>query len=344
MSEFDPYEILDLNPSVSAAEIKRAYREKSLEYHPDSGRNANAELFAQCTKAKELLLDDKRRELYDMGGWDLINRFDERERMKEFMKIPKCPPFNVRVPVTLAQVYNAESVKVSAKIPTQDGEKDFDLDFPLHGGIVGKKVLVPDQGREASDHKPGDIVIQFDVTDMVDYDFKVQGGQLIVEYPLTLGECLGTFNVPVRHPDGNNYVITGKYAPDGSDSMDMIMVYVGMGLPQEKDPRLPVQNTERGDLIINLSPDLKGFLTLPEHKTEAILRELTKVGVGQRQLPLDKNQYTDITTRGISLEERQRQIRAQRRHVMPMGMLEQLIGGGMPGGMPGEAAPECHMQ
>lgn len=35
MKRFDPFEILELSMEASTADIKRAYRQMSLKYHPD---------------------------------------------------------------------------------------------------------------------------------------------------------------------------------------------------------------------------------------------------------------------------------------------------------------------
>jgi molecular chaperone DnaJ len=68
----DYYEILDVSKSASADEIKKAYRKKALQFHPDKNPgNKEAEShFKEISEAYEVLSDDKKRQLYDRYGKD----------------------------------------------------------------------------------------------------------------------------------------------------------------------------------------------------------------------------------------------------------------------------------
>jgi molecular chaperone DnaJ len=64
----DLYGVLDLRPDAAAEEIKRAYRRKAREHHPDAG--GDAERFKEVTHAYEVLSDPERRARYDRFGDD----------------------------------------------------------------------------------------------------------------------------------------------------------------------------------------------------------------------------------------------------------------------------------
>ena len=63
----DYYEILGVSKSASGDEIKRAFRKKAHEYHPDKG-NGNAEKFKEANEAYQVLSDSEKRQQYDQYG------------------------------------------------------------------------------------------------------------------------------------------------------------------------------------------------------------------------------------------------------------------------------------
>lgn len=62
----DCYKLLGVPPDATAAEIRRAYRIKAKQFHPDStGSAATAEKFHRLARAYEILSDAKQRSLFD---------------------------------------------------------------------------------------------------------------------------------------------------------------------------------------------------------------------------------------------------------------------------------------
>lgn len=58
----DLYEVLGLGRGASAAEIKKAYRQLSLKYHPDKNPSEDAATrFAEIASAHEVLSDQEKR-------------------------------------------------------------------------------------------------------------------------------------------------------------------------------------------------------------------------------------------------------------------------------------------
>ena len=70
MSKRDYYEILEVSKSASAAEIKKAYRKKAIQFHPDKnpGDKASEEKFKEAAEAYEVLSDSDKRKRYDQYG------------------------------------------------------------------------------------------------------------------------------------------------------------------------------------------------------------------------------------------------------------------------------------
>ncbi|CAM4411074.1 molecular chaperone DnaJ [Zobellia roscoffensis] len=66
----DYYEVLGISKSASAAEIKKAYRKKALEHHPDKnpGDSKAEELFKKSAEAYEVLSNPDKKARYDQFG------------------------------------------------------------------------------------------------------------------------------------------------------------------------------------------------------------------------------------------------------------------------------------
>lgn len=66
----DFYEILGVSKSASKEEIKKAYRQKAIQFHPDKnpGDKESEEKFKEAAEAYEVLSDDNKRARYDQFG------------------------------------------------------------------------------------------------------------------------------------------------------------------------------------------------------------------------------------------------------------------------------------
>lgn len=70
MTKRDYYEVLEVSKNATKEEIKKAYRKKALQYHPDRNpgdKNAE-EKFKEAAEAYDVLSDDEKRRRYDQFG------------------------------------------------------------------------------------------------------------------------------------------------------------------------------------------------------------------------------------------------------------------------------------
>ena len=75
MSKRDYYEILGVAKNAGEAEIKKAYRQMALKYHPDKnpGNKDAEEMFKEAAEAYEILSNTEKRQRYDQFGHKGVN-------------------------------------------------------------------------------------------------------------------------------------------------------------------------------------------------------------------------------------------------------------------------------
>ena len=62
----DYYEVLGVDKNATPEQIKKAYRKKAIQYHPDKnpGDKEAEEKFKEAAEAYDVLSDEKKRQLY----------------------------------------------------------------------------------------------------------------------------------------------------------------------------------------------------------------------------------------------------------------------------------------
>ncbi|KAK7460582.1 hypothetical protein VKT23_009303 [Stygiomarasmius scandens] len=136
--DVNPYELLNVGSEATEAEIRKAYRQRSLKVHPD--RNPNnpdaAKQFHELTQASELLLDPLRRlaldtklrakqaraerfKSYDNKRKHMLEELEEREREFKKSKLEKQKQ-------QAAQLQETEKIKDEGRRMREERQKQME--------------------------------------------------------------------------------------------------------------------------------------------------------------------------------------------------------------------------
>ncbi|KAH6564230.1 hypothetical protein BASA82_001181 [Batrachochytrium salamandrivorans] len=124
----DYYDILGVARSASKKEIKKAYRARSRQYHPD--KNPGDEIaeakFVELAIAYEVLLDEEKRRLYDQYGEEGLKGHGQKARQNPFDIFSQFggsgggghraerrgPSINMKMDITLEELFNGIEVEI----------------------------------------------------------------------------------------------------------------------------------------------------------------------------------------------------------------------------------------
>ena len=74
----DYFSLLGVSRNASSKEIKKAYRQMSLQYHPDKNKEEGAaEKFAEIARAYEVLSDEELKDIYERHGEEGLKRHEQ---------------------------------------------------------------------------------------------------------------------------------------------------------------------------------------------------------------------------------------------------------------------------
>ena len=124
MAKRDYYEVLGVNKNSTQDEIKKAYRKKSMEHHPDKG--GDEEVFKEIAEAYDTLSDQEKKEKYDVfghnapkgnqgGGFNPFDAFSDLfggggfnpfGRQQQQQRQRRGQDLNLTVKLTLEEIFN----------------------------------------------------------------------------------------------------------------------------------------------------------------------------------------------------------------------------------------------
>ncbi|XP_019150181.1 PREDICTED: dnaJ homolog subfamily B member 13-like [Ipomoea nil] len=241
----DYYKYCRWDRNAKDEELKKAYRNMVMKWHPDKNPKRKKEAaeakFKQICEAYGVLSDPRKRAVYD-----------QHRR--------KGAPVETKLGCRLEELYKGthKKIKISREIiGDESGARrvvEEILTIPIKPGLKkGTKVTFPEKGNEDPNVIPADIV--FIIEEKPHSMFTRERNDLIMVQKVSLAEALAGYTVHLTTLDGRNLTvpINSIIHPNYEE------VVASEGMPILKDP------SKRGNLRIKFNIEFPTGLT-PEHK------------------------------------------------------------------------------
>ena len=246
MASKDPYEVLGVERSATAADIRRAYRALAKKHHPDlhSGDSSAEARFKQISAAYDVLGDAKKRARFDRGEIDASgaaraphhaagHAAGPRQRFTASGGFADFADFGD----VFADLFGDARGRRGRRMSVRGGDLGYVLTVSFMEAVTGakKRVTMPDGKRldvtvppgtrqdqtlrlkgkgapGAGGGPPGDALIKIDVTPHPRFERK--GDDLHLEVPVSLVEAVKGARIEVPTPTGT----VSLRVPKGSNS------------------------------------------------------------------------------------------------------------------------------
>lgn len=289
----NPYEVLGIVPTASAADIQKAYRKLAKELHPDlnPGDKAAEEKFKEVAGAYDLLSDAEKRKRFDAGEIDASGaERPQHHYYRDFATTDEGHPYGnasgyadfMESDDAFAELLR-RSERARANRRGRDLHYSLAIDFAESIAGANKRLTLPDGGTldvtippglvdgqilrlrgkgapGTGKGGPGDALIEVEVRP--DLRFTRDGDDIMLELPISLSEAVLGGKVRVPTPTGAVTMTVPKSSNTGT-----IMRLKGKGAPRYEGGH--------GDELVKLKvvlpkgpdPQLEEFVSRWDRKT-----------------------------------------------------------------------------
>jgi len=283
----NPYEVLGVAPTASAADIQSAYRKLAKKLHPDlnPGDKAAEEKFKEIAGAYDLLGDAEKRKRFDNGEVDATGAerpqqhfyrdfatsneghpytdasgyadfMDAEDAFAELLRRSEKARANRRgrdLHYRLAIDFVESITGANKRLTLPDGNT---LDVKIPPGLVdGQTLRLRGKGAHGTGKGgAGDALIEVEV--LPDRRFKREGNDISLELPISLSEAVLGGKIRVPTPTGEVTMTVPKGSNTGTT-----MRLKGKGAPQHGGGRGDEYVRLKVVLPKSLDPDLEAFVS-----------------------------------------------------------------------------------
>ena len=218
----DYYEVLGISKTSSQQEIKKAFRKKAMEFHPDRNKASDAEdKFKEINEANEVLSDENKRTKYDQyghaafegggqGGFGGFEGFDINDIFSQFFgggrsrNAPtKGDDYQMRMNIQFLESVTGKTIvqKMDKYVDGEVVKKEIEIEIP-EGIKDGMSILVRDFGGKGRNAGPnGDLYIKVNVKPH--HSFVREGYDVHLKVPVSILELIAekSIRIPTIYGD-----------------------------------------------------------------------------------------------------------------------------------------------
>lgn len=263
----DYYSILGVPRTATPEEIKKAYRQKAKQYHPDRP-DGNAEKFKQVNEAYEILSNSDKRSAYDtpnpgfsFNSQDFGRGFnpfgDVFGQQFGFNRTPRNRDITLAANLDLADVITGKSLIMQYKLNSGRLET-VTVDVPP-GAKHGDTIRYQGLGDDGNGRYPrGDLLVRIKVAKKKDWER--DGNNLITRKVINVFDLMLGCAILIATLDGKTVSLK---IPKGTKPGQIFSIN-GYGVPD-------LNTRQRGNLYVEIQAEI------PKLDDENILKELEAV-------------------------------------------------------------------
>ena len=255
----DYYSILGVPKDASDTDIKKAYKQKSMQHHPDRG--GNEAKFKEINEAYSTLKDPHKRAMYDhqqtagKGGFDFntsnMGGFEDifAHAFGQGFRRPQSarnPDIRIKVHITLQDVYNGKSIIVAYRLRNGQ-EQTVNLDIPV-GANHGDTIRFHGLGDNSIPGKRGDLFVTIDI--LTDPLYTRNNNDITMIKKVNCLELIVGTKVNIKTPNDKNLEL--KIQPETKNGTVYSMQ--GYGLPS-------LSTNSAGTLFVKIEAEIPKNLT-----------------------------------------------------------------------------------
>ena len=265
----DYYSVLGINKNASQEEVRKAYKKKSMQHHPDRG--GDEEEFKRVNEAYQTLGDEQKRRMYDNpqprynsshfahanGFEDVFAQFfGGRQRGGPRPQI-KNPDVNIIADITIEELFTGKNLFLTYSL--QNGQQQR-IEINIPKGIEdGQMIRYTGLGDDSIKDLPrGDLFVKIRVRNTKHW--RRDGINLHTEKDLNIFDLMIGTEVEIDTPEDKSLVLK---IPSGTQPGTTFSIH-GYGIPDMK-------RGKRGVIYVKI----KG--TVPKITDATILKELEKI-------------------------------------------------------------------